>query len=211
MLDYARRLAALIRARPGYDAALTREKDEFLTLRQRVDIARAAGADLFLSLHADSLEQGFATGASVFTLSDEATSAEAAALASSANRADQLSGVPVQAEEDDVVRVLIAFAQRKTTEQSLSLAEAIVENLDGRVPILRDRAIQSAGFRVLKAPDVPSVLLELGFLSSPRDRERLLSAEGRAALLGGIADGVFAWVEAQEGDRYAPARRAAGR
>lgn len=211
MLDYAQRLAKAIRARPGYDAALTREKDEFLTLRQRVDIARRLGADVFLSLHADSLEEGHATGASVFTLSDEATSREAAALADSANSADQLSGVAVEAEEGDVVRVLIAFAQRRTTEQSLTLAETIVDRLDGRVPILRDRAIQSAGFRVLKAPDVPSVLLELGFLSSPRDRERLLSEQGRTALIEGIADGVFTWVETQEGERYAPARRAAGR
>ncbi|MEO1611157.1 MAG: N-acetylmuramoyl-L-alanine amidase, partial [Pseudomonadota bacterium] len=82
--------------------------------------------------------------------------------------------------------------------------------LEGRVPILRDRATQAAGFRVLKAPDVPSILLELGFLSNPRDRARLLSDEGRKALIEGIAEGAFAWVEAQDGARYAPARRARG-
>ena len=210
MLAYARELAAEISRRPGYAAALTRDEDVFLTLRQRVDIAREQGGDVFLSLHADSLEQGVASGVSVYTLSEEATTEEAAALATSINRADELAGADVLAEETDVTRVLVDLAQRRTSAQSSALAEAMVDALDGRAPMLRDRAIQAAGFRVLKAPDIPSVLLELGFLSSPRDRERLLSPEGRAALVSALADGVFRWVEAQDGDRYAPARAANG-
>ena len=207
MLDYARDLAEAIRAEPGFEAELTREDDEFLTLRQRVAVARAKRADVFVSLHADSLAQGVASGASVYTLSEKATTAEAAALAESANRADQLAGVSIEAAENDVTRILVDLAQRRTSELSATLAETVVGALEGRAPILEGRAIQAAGFRVLKAPDVPSILLELGFLSSPADRERLTSPEGRADLVAAIAEGIVAWARAQGGDRYAPARR----
>lgn len=209
VLDYARALAALIDATPGFRAALTRDADTFLTLRQRVDAARALGADIFISIHADALEQGVASGSSVYTLSEEASDSEAAELAETANRADDLAGAAIEREESDVARVLVDFARRRTNERSESLAEAVVGEMRGRTPVLSGRAVQSAGFRVLKAPDVPSILVELGFLSSARDRERMLSPEGRDALVSALGDGVIDWARAQEGPRYAPAREGA--
>ncbi len=209
VLDYSRALAARIDAAPGYRAALTRDEDRFLSLRQRVDFARGLRADVFISMHADALEQGVASGSSVYTLSEAATHREAAELSETANRADDLAGAEIEREESDVARVLVDFAQRRTNAQSEALAETVVEAMRGRTPVLSGRAIQAAGFRVLKAPDVPSILVELGFLSSAEDRERMLSEAGRDALVGALADGVFRWAEAQEGPRYAPARAAA--
>lgn len=209
VLDYARALAARIEAAPGFRAALTREGDDFLTLRQRVDIARSLDADVFISIHADALERGVASGSSVYTLSEAASDREAAELAETANRADDLAGADIGREESDIARILVDFAQRRTNERSESLAEAVVDEMRGRTPVLSGRAVQSAGFRVLKAPDVPSILVELGFLSSAEDRERMLSAEGREALVDALADGVIDWARRQDGPRYAPARAAA--
>lgn len=211
VLDYAEALAARIDAEPGFRAILTRTDDAFLTLRQRVDIARAAGADAFISLHADALSQGVATGASVFTLSEEASDEEAAELAESINRADIIASAPVEAEETDVTRVLVDLARRDTDALSVELAAALVEALERRAPVLEGRALQSAGFRVLKAPDVPSALIELGFLSSARDRARLASPDGRAAIVAAVSEALFAWARAQTGPRFRPARAEAER
>lgn len=206
VLAYAEALAAEISARTGFRAFLTREGDEFLSLRDRVAFARRTQGDIFISLHADALEIGVASGASVFTLSDEASDQEAAALSASHDRADIIAGVPLDAEEDDVTRVLVDFARRQTDTLSVDLAQALVERLKKTTPVLDGRALQSAGFRVLKAPDVPSVLVELGFMSSAADKARLLSPEGRGQIVEALASGILDWAMAQEGERFRPAR-----
>ena len=202
VLDYARDLAAAIEARPGYRAFLVRDSDEFLRLRTRVERARRAGADLMVSIHADSLETGVASGASVYTLSEDASTAEAAALVESHNRADRIDGVSLDAQEDDVATILVNLSRRSTDAASVDLAEALVKQLKIRSKVLRSRALQSAGFRVLKAPDVPSVLIELGFLNSARDRARITSEEGRKNLVEAMAQGVHDWVLTRTSARY---------
>ena len=210
VLDYARDLAAALEQRPGYRAFLVREGDEFLRLRTRVQRAREAGADLMISLHADALESGVASGASVYTLSEDASDAEAAALVDSHNRADEIAGVSLDAEEGDVASILVNLARRSTDAASAGLAEALVRQLKTHSKVLRGRALQSAGFRVLKAPDVPSVLVELGFLNSAKDRARITSDTGRAALVKAMAEGVHDWVLTQKSPRYRWAQPADG-
>lgn len=202
VLQYAVDLAAAIEKRPGYKAFLVRKGDEFLRLRTRVERARQAGADMMISIHADALAAGVASGASVYTLSREASDAEAAALVESHNRADDIAGVAVTTEESDVTSVLVDLARRSTDAASVGLAEALVSQLKARSKVLRGRALQSAGFRVLKAPDVPSVLVELGFLNSAADRERITSDEGRAALVKALSEGIHKWVLTQTSPRY---------
>lgn len=210
VLQYAKELAAAIENRPGYKAFLVRKKDEFLRLRTRVERARQAGADVMISIHADALASGVASGASVYTLSEEASDDEAAALVESHNRADEIGGVAVSAQETDVTSVLVDLARRSTDAASVGLAEALVAQLKARSKVLRGRALQSAGFRVLKAPDVPSVLVELGFLNSARDRARITSDEGRAALVKALSEGVHNWVLTQTSPRYRWAQPLAG-
>lgn len=200
-LDYARALAAEIGARPGLRARLTREGDDYVSLRDRVARARAAGAGAFLSIHADALADGEAAGASVYLLSEEASDAEAAALAENHEAGEALGAEAPEAAESDVARVLVDLARRRTEPRARRLAELLVERIGAVAPLLEGRALQSAGFRVLRAPETPSALIELGFLSSADDRARLLSEAARQDFARAAADAVEAW--AREG---APSR-----
>ncbi|MFV0474116.1 MAG: N-acetylmuramoyl-L-alanine amidase [Pikeienuella sp.] len=197
VLAYARALKAAIDALPGLRAELTRVGDEYLSLDQRVAIAREAGAAAFLSLHADALAAGEATGASVYVLGEAASDRHAAALASGQERAEKLIEISLDAEESDVKRALLDLARRRAGQGSRALAARLVESLRRATPVLEGRALQSAGFRVLTAPEIPSALIELGFMSSAADRARLLSAEGRDAVVGTIAEAVAGWVAAR--------------
>ncbi len=201
-LDYARALAAELARRPGFRAALTRTGDDYVGLRERVERARAAGAHALVSLHADALAAGEAAGASVFTLSEIASSEEAAALAEGHERGETLAGAEVAAVESDVAKALLDLSRRRTDARSRRMASEIVAALEAAAPVLEGRALQSAGFRVLRAPDVPSALVELGFLSSADDRARLLSEEGRAAAVTALAEGLAAWARVEEGAEF---------
>ncbi len=158
-----------------YAVVMTRNRDVFVRLKRRVTSARAAEADLFISLHADAIAKKHVRGATVYTLSEQASDQEAAALAAKENRADIIAGIDLTAEayDDDVTKILIDLAQRKTMNVSAQFAGELVAEL-GKTTRLRRETHRFAGFRVLKAPDVPSVLVELGYLSN-RDDERLLS------------------------------------
>ncbi|WP_340110525.1 N-acetylmuramoyl-L-alanine amidase [Pikeienuella sp. HZG-20] len=193
VLDYARALAAAVVAHPGFDAALTRWGDEYLTLKERVTLARRAGAGVFISLHADALATGEATGASVYVLSERASDRVAAALAGAHDRMEALGGVALDEAAPDVAQVLIDFARRRTDVRSRRLAARLVAGLRDVAPVLEGRALQSAGFRVLQAPDIPSALIELGFMSSAADRARLLSPDVRDAVTAAIAAAIVDW------------------
>ncbi len=158
-----------------YAVVMTRNRDVFVRLKRRVTSARAAEADLFISLHADAVAKKHVRGATVYTLSEQASDQEAAALAAKENRADTIAGIDLTAEayDDDVTKILIDLAQRKTMNVSAQFAGELVAEL-GKTTRLRRETHRFAGFRVLKAPDVPSVLVELGYLSN-RDDERVLS------------------------------------
>jgi N-acetylmuramoyl-L-alanine amidase len=195
VLTFARTLKAKLDATGRYEVCLTREYDTFLPLRERVEIAQKKGADLFLSIHADYFpkQTDKATGATVYTLSEEASDEEARALAAKENFSDALAGIELPSDSDEVLaNILIDLAQRETQNRSVVFARSIVGELATK-GTLHTRKLRSAGFRVLKAPDVPSVLLELGFLSNPDDEKRLTSEAWRDRTAEAVAESIDAY------------------
>lgn len=160
--------------------AMTRDDDRFLVLGERAQIARGMKADLFISVHADSAPGTEATGATIYTLSEVASSRNAAALAARENRADVINGVNLGGESSDVSSILIDLAQRETINASARFADLVKRESSG-VPFKRDYH-QMAGLAVLKAPDMPAILFEAGYISSASDVARLTSAEGKRAV-----------------------------
>ena len=179
VLGFAKRLKGKLEESGRYEVFLTRDDDSFRALRKRVAFAQGKGADLFLSIHADSLKggseaRGATRGATVYTLSERASDEAAKELAAKENFADAIAGSELPEDSDEVVAdILIDLAQRETQTRSLVFARSVVGELDRE---LHPKPMKSAGFRVLKAPDVPSVLIELGFLSNAED-EKLLTSE----------------------------------
>jgi N-acetylmuramoyl-L-alanine amidase len=172
VLSMALDFADLLAATRHYRVMLTRSADEFIALRDRVARARVWHADLFLSLHADALRDAAMRGLSVFTLSAQASDREAAALAIRENRADLVGGINLARQPREVGEVLVDLVRRQTDNSSIRLGRGIVDELE-RETILLAHPQRSADFAVLSAPDIPSVLIELGCLSNPRE-ERLL-------------------------------------
>jgi N-acetylmuramoyl-L-alanine amidase len=197
VLAFAKVLKAKLAATGRYEVYLTREDDTFVPLRERVEFAQEKGAGLFLSIHADYFPDRTekTTGATVYTLSEQASDEEAKELAAKENFSDALAGIELPNDSDEVVaNILIDLAQRETQNRSTLFARSIVGELASR-SALHTRRLRSAGFRVLKAPDVPSVLLELGFLSNPDDEKRLTSDAWRDRIADGVVgsiDGYFA-------------------
>jgi N-acetylmuramoyl-L-alanine amidase len=184
-LEAARELKRLLDQTHHFKTVLTRDSDVFLPLRQRVAIARANHADLFISLHADSIEGSRLSGSSVYTLSDKASDAEAAALAAKENKSDSVAGANLGAYPEEVAGILIDLAQRETRNDSMKYAHTLVIQLDESGRVL-EHSVRSAGFAVLKAPDVPSVLLEMGYLSNPGEERELRDPRYRAKLMAAI-------------------------
>ena len=196
MLIFARELREVLLRAGGFDVVLTRDADEFVSLERRVALAHRAGADVFLSLHADALNGARARGASVYTLSDSASDAASAALAERHNRADILAGVDLSGKDDVVADVLMDLARMETQPRSEHLARVFLEGFRAAGLPLLSRPKRHAGFSVLKAPDIPSVLIELGFLSSPRDLKNLRDAEWRAQVAQAVSDALGLWRDA---------------
>ncbi|MEL7214867.1 MAG: N-acetylmuramoyl-L-alanine amidase [Pseudomonadota bacterium] len=193
-LVFAHELAAALDADPRFEVVMTRIADVYLGLRARVDLARSAEADLFLSIHANTVTEGVAQGAALYTLSATASDEEAEALADRENAAELFPVAPRDADAG-VSTILLDLAQRETNARSTALALHIVPRLRETVGVIRSRPHRSAGFVVLKAPDIPSVLVELGFLSHPQDRENMQSARWRAEAIEGLMRGLNAFVE----------------
>ena len=206
MLDVAQELRDLLIASGDVEVVLTRERDVFVSLDRRVAIAHRAGADLFLSLHADALSQGGAQGATVYVLSDEASDTATAHLADRHNRADVLAGVDLTASDDQVTRVLLDIARRETEPRSEALAMSLVAGMKNAGGPMNRRPLRQAGFAVLKSADIPSVLVEVGFLSSKRDLENLRNPEWRSGMIEGIAEAIFDW-QAKDKERQALVRQ----
>ncbi|WP_120715684.1 N-acetylmuramoyl-L-alanine amidase family protein [Tsuneonella amylolytica] len=179
VLELATALRDRIVADGGVRVALTRDDDRFLVLGERFAIARALGADLFLSIHADSAgEIGEVSGASIYTLSNEASSEAAARFAARENSADMVNGVALAGENDTVSTILVELAQRRTQGDSAEFARLVAREGEG-VLAFHPQPRRSAALAVLRAPDVPSVLYEAGFISNRNEAERLASPEGR--------------------------------
>jgi N-acetylmuramoyl-L-alanine amidase len=171
-LAFALELKEKLAKTGSYDIFLTREKDEFLRLDERVRIARQHEADLFISIHADTIRLKGIRGATVYTVSDKASDAEAAALAVRENLSDQLAGIVIEEDNHEVADILVDLIRRETHTFSMRFARSLVGELSSAVELINNPH-RSAGFKVLKAPDVPSVLVELGYLSNPKDEAQL--------------------------------------
>lgn len=180
-LSASKEIARQLKATGRYTVVLTRDRDIFLPLRRRVEIARKNDADLFISVHADSIKTRSLAGGTVYTLSERASDAEAAALAAKENKADIIAGVDLNGENGDVLDILLSLAQRETMNFSAIYANYLVEEF-GPKKLIPRRPHRFAGFRVLKAADVPSVLLEMGYLSNNDDAKRLASTAGQKAI-----------------------------
>lgn len=193
MLTFAREVREVLLRSGGFEVYLTREADHFVSLESRVAAAQRAQADVFISLHADALSEGLAHGATVHVLSDEASDIASAKLAERHDRADLLSGVDLSQTDDAVTGVLLDLARTETRPRTRDLAETLVEAMAQTGGPMNRRPLRAAGFSVLKSADIPSVLIEIGFLSSPRDYRNLTDAVWRLQMAEGIRNGLVAW------------------
>jgi N-acetylmuramoyl-L-alanine amidase len=189
VLAFAQTLKTRLEKSGRYRVLMTRDEDEFVTLEDRVAFARAAEADLFMAVHADIVRGASVRGATIYTLSETASDAEAEALASKENRADAVGGVRLTAENGDINSILIGLAQRDSANRSAEFAGRLAGEM-AKATVMTKKPLRSAGFSVLKSPDVPSVLVELGYLSDPSDAELLNSPAWRERTAKAIARAV---------------------
>ena len=174
----------------GIRVALTRSDDTYLTLDERPAIARRLGADLFISVHADSTDgDGSAMGATVFTLSDKGSSQVADRFAARENAADQINGIRIKGQSDAVNAILVDLSQREAQDASVEFAGLVLRESRGAMPF-KLPALQSAAFVVLKSPDVPSVLFETGYLNNANDAARLTSPAGKQAFAAALGQAI---------------------
>jgi N-acetylmuramoyl-L-alanine amidase len=194
---FAKRLANRLETSGKYRVVMTRSSDVFVPLNERVHIARAANASLFISIHADTLsdDQGV-TGATVYTVSDRASDAEAARIAEKENQADLAGGLDRREDQGEVNDILFDLTRRETRSYSHALAQNLVD-VFGKIGNLNKNPHRSAGFVVLKAPDVPSVLLELGYLSSAKDISNLTKPEWRDQASFAVAGAIDRFISAR--------------
>ncbi len=190
VLEYAKAMARALEAKNRYQVLLTRKRDLFLSLRQRVRAAQQVRADLFVSIHADSIADRRVRGGAVYTLSERGSDAEADALATKENKSDLIASVTLEEHDEQVVEILIDLAQRETMNYAARFTNTLVSALRRDKVPLRSKPHRFAGFRVLKAPDVPSVLLELGYLTNAEDERYLLSSEAKRAVARAFAEAV---------------------
>ena len=214
VLSIAQLLAKRLKREKGFDVKLVRNDDFFVPLRKRVDIARQHKADMFISVHADAAPRLTASGASVYALSEGgATSATARFMAQRENGADLLGATTLLNLKDKdpmLAGVILDMSMNATIASSLQLGSSILGSLEG-ITTLHQKRVEQAGFAVLKSPDVPSILVETGFISNTRDAERLVTARHQQAVADGLFDGLkkyfqknppmnsyMAWVQEQQ-------------
>lgn len=193
VLGFARELKEVLLRDGSFLVVMTREEDVFVPLETRISIARAAGAHVFLSLHADAVAEGEAVGATIYTLSADASDEAAQALAERHDRSDLLSGVDLTEQDDLVATVLMDMARTDTEPRTERLAQALEQAIKAQELRMHRFPRQTAGFSVLKSPDIPSVLLELGFMSSARDLSRLTDPAWRARMTVALREGLKTW------------------
>ena len=189
-LSVARKMKNIINRTPGYKAILTREGDRFVSLRNRVKKAREAEADIFVSLHADSFHKAHVKGASVYALSLSGASSEAARwIAKKENSSDLIGGISLDDKDDMIASVLLDLSQTATIQDSLELGSDVLSHI-GKVSRLNNRKVQQAGFAVLKAPDMPSILIETAFLSNPSEEKKLRNPKHQQKLAKAVFSGI---------------------
>lgn len=190
VLDVGKKLYDFINRKPGYKAVMTRKTDRFIVLRNRVKIARKHQADYFVSLHADSYKSPRVEGASVYALSINGASSEAARwMAKKENESDLIGGVSLDDKDDLIASVLLDLTQTNTIQNSIELGNDVLKQL-GKVGKVNKKHVQQAGFAVLKAPDMPSILVETAFLSNLKEEKRLRSRKHQSKLAKAIFSGI---------------------
>ena len=189
VLSFAKSLRKTLMATGKYEVVLTRNDDTFISLKQRVEVARQENADLFIAIHADTVKGQDARGATIYTLSDKASDAEAEELAKKENRADIIGGLDLETENKEITDILIDLAQRESKNHAVFFSKKAVAQLKP-LTLMTGKPMRSAGFMVLKAPDVPSVLLELGYLSSKQDEKLLMSDAWQTKIAKGFASAI---------------------
>ena len=197
MLTFARELKELMLRDGGFAVTMTREADVFVPLETRIALAHQAGAQVFVSLHADAIAEGEAVGATVYTLAEEASDKASQTLAERHDRGDLLAGVDLSRQDDQVARVLMDMARAETQPRTERLAAALVASIKGAGLKMHRHPHQAAAFSVLKSADIPSVLIELGFLSSQSDLERLGDPAWREEMAQAILEGLKTWDEVE--------------
>jgi N-acetylmuramoyl-L-alanine amidase len=193
MLSLAREIRDILRKSNGVQVHLTRDEDVFVSLEDRVSTAHALSADLFISLHADIVTDGQAFGTTVYTMSETASDEATANLALRHDRGEILFGVDLRGADDEVSGILIDLARLETTPRSKELAGAVVDAVLMEFGRVNSRPIRHANFSVLKAPDIPSILVEAGFMSSKQDLENLKSPEWRTRFSRAMVAGILDW------------------
>jgi N-acetylmuramoyl-L-alanine amidase len=189
-LAVGKKMKALVNRKPGYKAILTRDADRFVPLRNRVKKAREAQADIFVSLHADAFHKSHVKGASVYALSLRGASSEHARLAAKKENASDLIGGISLDDKDDMIRsVLLDLSQTATIQDSLELGSDVLSQIS-KVSKLNNKKVQQAGFAVLKAPDMPSILIETAFLSNPSEEQKLRNPKHQHKLAQAVFSGV---------------------
>ena len=189
-LAVGKKMKDLVNRKPGYKAILTRDADRFVPLRNRVKKAREAQADIFVSLHADAFHKSYVKGASVYALSLRGASSEHARLAAKKENASDLIGGISLDDKDDMIRsVLLDLSQTATIQDSLELGSDVLSQIS-KVSKLNNKKVQQAGFAVLKAPDMPSILIETAFLSNPSEEQKLRNPKHQHKLAQAVFSGV---------------------
>jgi len=196
-LDYALELRSQLEATGRYRVALTRDRDIFVQLRDRMAMAQSVGGDIFISLHANNHDSPKIRGVSVYTLSENASDAEAEALAAKENKADVIAGINLADQTEVVSKILIDLAQRETMNLSKRFANGLVGEVRNVTKLLKNTH-RYAGFAVLKSPTVPSVLVEIGYLSNPQEEALILSAKHRKRLMATLVKALDAYFARQE-------------
>lgn len=190
VLAISKRLAELLNQQPGMRAKLTRQGDYFIGLRERLRLARAYKADVFMAIHADAFKNDEASGASVFALSQHGASSEAARWLAERENISEFAGLPFKTTDYQLKSVLLDMSQTATNQDSLSLGAALLRNLTPITP-LHARAVEQAGFMVLKSPDIPSVLVETGFISNPTESALLVDPAFQQKLANALMQGII--------------------
>jgi len=190
VLQISKRLETLVNNEPGMQAFMTRDRDIFLTLRQRIQRAKQNGADMFISIHADAFTNRNARGSSVYVLSDRGASSEAAQiLADRENAADLAGGISLEDKDDLLASVLLDLSQTASLEASLEVGNSVLSGLK-RVGNVHKKQVESAAFVVLKSPDIPSVLVETAFISNPTEEQNLNNANHQYKLAAAMMNGI---------------------
>lgn len=195
VLELARELKRQLESSGHYRVEMTRDTNTFIKLSDRVKFARKHGGDLFVSIHADSIEKDGVSGASVYTLSEKASDAQTAKLAARENKADLIAGIDLSTEDQDVVNILMDLAMRDTMNQSRFFANTLVDSFNKNGVKTLPHTHRYAGFAVLKAPDIPSVLVEAGFMSNDNEAHMLNTQSHRNKLAGALKKGIDRYFE----------------